>query len=904
MYQYNLLARRRAALRTALAAVLLAGALTACSGSADLPQPLAQEPPSAQVPVITSQPAAMTVQVGATARFSVSASGTAPLAYQWQRGGTALAGATSASYTIPAAVTGDNGATFSVVVSNAVGSVTSNAAVLTVNVPSTLSITQQPANLTVSSGTAATFASAATCSAGSVSWQWQRSNDNGLAFTNIAAATTSSYTFTTAIADNGAAFRAVASCGTITQPTQVAVLTVTPATSAALTELPVGLAPSMPLFGAAGVVIDAAGDLYVAESSGNDIRRIGTDGSITTFAGAADQSAGAADGTGTAAKFSQPTAEAIGADGSIYVTDTANHTVRRIAATGAVTTLAGTAGASGSTDGQGAAARFNTPLGITFGSDGALYVADAGNHTIRRLALDGTVTTIAGTAGTSGSADGSGAGASFGDLEGLVGDSSGNLYIADMSNNKIRKSTLAGSVTTLAGNGGTTASDGIGTAAGIPFPGGLALSNGNLLVAALAGPITATRSNWGQVRQIHLADGTVTTIAGVATESQDLSESLIADGTQTQAAFVFGGEPTSDPIASNLSGMAVAGDGGLYVTDPGNSSLRQIDVSGVTTTVVHSSLQQALLPPVGGDVTHAALGEGGAEIWLATDPAGNVVASDSGGFDVRRIALTGVVSPIAGLHDVQSFFDARGSAALFDLPNGVSCKTDGTIAIVDSAAPAIRQIATDGTVTTLAGANHNFGTADGTGAAAQFQTPTVMVRDSTGALYVADSAGTTIRRVSTSGVVTTIAGTPGVRGSSDGTGAAASFSEIRSLAIDASDLIYVGDASIGIGRNGSIRKVTSAGVVTTLTNGGAAQLGPEGLAVGSDGTVYVADVNNNQIAAVSPGGVISTLVPPATIAPIKLTGGMVLLGPKKFAVSGLRNFGGQPYGSVYVATVP
>jgi sugar lactone lactonase YvrE len=903
MYQHTLFARRYAPLRTALAAALFVGALTSCSGSADPPQPLAQEPPAAQAPIITSQPAPVVVSVGATANFSVSATGTAPLAYQWQRGSMAIAGATSPSYTTPATVAGDNDANFSVVVSNAAGSVTSNTASLTVNVPATLSITQQPANLTVSSGAQASFTAAASCSSGTVSWQWQRSNDNGLTFANIAAATAASYAFTTVIADNGAAFRAMASCGTVTQPTEVAVLTVMPAASAALTELPIGLAPSLPLFGAAGIVIDAAGNLYVAESAGNDIRRIGTDGSITMFAGAADQSAGTADGAGTAAKFSQPTAEALGVDGSIYLTDTANNTVRKVTSAGVVTTLAGTAGASGSADGKGATARFNTPLGIAFGSDGALYVADAGNHTIRRLALDGTVTTIAGTAGTSGSTDGNGAAASFGDLEGLVGDSSGNLYIADMSNNKIRKSTLAGSVTTVAGNGGTTASDGIGTAAGIPFPGGLALSNGNLFIAALAGTLGGGE-NLGQVRQIHLADGTVTTIAGIATVAQDLASSFIADGLKTQSVFSFGGEPVSNPIGSNPSAIAIAGDGSLYVTDTVNSSLRQIDASGVTTTIAHSILEPPLQLNSGADVAHAAFGDGGEKVWLATDPAANIVASDSGGRDVRRIALTGVVSPIAGLHDVQSFFDAKGSAAQFDLPSGVSCATDGTIAVVDSAAPAIRQIATDGTVTTLAGADHNFGSADGTGAAAQFQTPTAMVRDSTGALYVADSAGTTIRRVSTGGVVTTIAGTPGVHGSSDGTGAAASFNAIRSLAIDASNVIYVGDASSSVGENGAIRKVTTAGVVTTLTNGGSAQLGPEGLAVDSDGTVYVADVNNNQIASVTPAGVISTLVPAATIAPIKLTGGMVLLGPKKLAVGGSKNFSGQPYGSVYVAIVP
>ena len=901
MFQRNH-SNRRGAVRAALAAafVILAGALSACSGSADPPQPLAQQPPPAQAPVITSQPAAATVSVGTTVSFSVVASGTAPLAYQWQRDGAAIAGATSANYTTPATVAGDSGAGFSVVVSNAAGSVTSDTAMLTVNVPPTLTITAEPASITVASGAAAAFTSAATCIAGSVTWQWQRSNDDGATWNNIAGATSASYTFSTASTDNAAAFRAVASCGGVAETTDAAILTVTTATSSGLTELPIGLAPSMPLRGAAGVVIDSAGNLYVAESSGNDIRRVGTDGSITTFAGAADQSAGSADGTGTAAKFSQPTAEAIGSDGSIYVTDTVNNTIRKVTSAGVVTTLAGTVGASGSTDGQGAAARFNTPLGIAFGSDGALYVADAGNHTIRRLALDGTVTTIAGTAGVSGSADGAGAAASFGDLEGLVGDSSGNLYVSDMSNNTVRKVTLAGSVSTLAGNGSTTAADGTGTAAGIPFPGGLALSGGDLFVAALAGPIPGSGTNLGQVRQIHLADGTVTTMAGVATESQDHSGSLIADGTPTQSVFVFGAEPVSNPIGDNLAAIAVAADGSLYVSDPDNSSLRKIDTSGVTTTAAHSSLQ----PSAGADIVHAAFGDNGDEIWLATDTAGNVVVSDSGGADVRRIAPSGVVSPIAGLHDVQSYFDAKGSAAQFGMLNGVSCASDGSIAVADDSNDVIRQIGSDGTVTTLAGTALNFGTADGTGAAAQFNHPTVMVRDSTGALYVADGAGTTIRRIGAGAVVTTIAGTPGVRGSSDGTGAAASFNEIRSLSIDAADVIYVGDASTDVSRNGSIRKVTTTGVVTTLTSGGGQQLGPEGLAVGSDGTVYVADVNNNQIAAVSPAGVISTLVATSVIAPIKLTGGIVLLAPNKLAVSGSKIYDGQYYGSVYTVTVP
>jgi sugar lactone lactonase YvrE len=321
------------------------------------------------------------------------------------------------------------------------------------------------------------------------------------------------------------------------QTSSAATLTVTTAPSGGLnlTELTPGLAPPAAFNTPSGIVIDGAGVVYVADSSSNSIRRLTTDGIVSTVAGGSASTSGA-DGTGVSASFNHPRGIAIAADGTLYVTDSLNHTVRKIAAGGVVTTLAGVAGTAGATDGSGAAARFNTPFGITVGSDGALYVADSMNFTIRRVTTAGVVTTIAGTAGSAGTTDGSGAAARFGLPAGIVADGTGALYVSDQENNTVRKVTQAGATTTLAGNGSTTALDAVGTAAGLPHPSGMAFSNGDLYLTAVSE--AAIGGDLGQVRKIVLADASVHTLAGVGTHAAAPATPQ-ADGPAASAKFIF-----------------------------------------------------------------------------------------------------------------------------------------------------------------------------------------------------------------------------------------------------------------------------------------------------------------------------------------------------------------------------
>ena len=296
-----------------------------------------------------------------------------------------------------------------------------------------------------------------------------------------------------------------------------------------------------------GLAIDAAKNVYVGDYGNNTIRKITSAGVVTNLAGFAG-GVGSTDGTASAARFNQPNGIAVDSAGNVYVADMGNHTIRKITAVGVVTTLAGFPGASGSTNGTGSAARFNTPQGVAVDSAGNVYVAENNNHTIRKITSGGVVTTLAGTAGIAGSADGNGSVARFNFPSGLAVDNAGTIYVADEVNQTIRKVTSSGVVTTLAGTAGVTGwADGLGGAARFYRPWSIAVDSfGNLYV---------TEKINGTIRKV-TSGGVVTTIAGVALSSGS------ADGTGSVARFNW------------PRGVAVDRGGVVYVADELNSTIR------------------------------------------------------------------------------------------------------------------------------------------------------------------------------------------------------------------------------------------------------------------------------------------------------------------------------------------
>ncbi len=190
-----------------------------------------------------------------------------------------------------------------------------------------------------------------------------------------------------------------------------------------------------------GIAVETSDNLYVADSQNSVIRKITPDGTVSTFAGLVGNN-DSVDATGNAARFYFPFDVAVDTNGNVYVTDSVNQTIRKITPSRVVTTLAGFPRSYGYVDGTGSGARFHNPLGIAVDASGNVYVADPGNHAIRKVTQGGVVTTLAGQSGNPGSADGIGSVARFNNPGGVEVDSSGNLYVADSMNHTIR-STLS-----------------------------------------------------------------------------------------------------------------------------------------------------------------------------------------------------------------------------------------------------------------------------------------------------------------------------------------------------------------------------------------------------------------------------------------------------------------------------
>ena len=243
----------------------------------------------------------------------------------------------------------------------------------------------------------------------------------------------------------------------------------------------------------AGLAVDGTGAIVIADSGNQTIRIFEPDGEVATVAGFAGES-GSADGFDASARFSTPAGVAIGPDGRIWVADAGNHTIRCIDPTGVVKTVAGRAGTRGSTDGTGTNARFQNPRALVVAGDGRVYVADTGNHVIRRIDANGQVSTLAGKAGVAGASDGTGSSARFSSPRGIAIGPDGTLFVADSGNHTLRRLTPDGVVSTLAGTPGTAgSSDGRGGQARFNGPSGIAATPSGALVVADEGNNTIRR---------------------------------------------------------------------------------------------------------------------------------------------------------------------------------------------------------------------------------------------------------------------------------------------------------------------------------------------------------------------------------------------------------------------------
>lgn len=598
-----------------------------------------------------------------------------------------------------------------------------------------------------------------------------------------------------------------------------------------------------------GVALDANGNVFVADSGNDTIRKITPAGVVTTFAGLAGVQ-GSADGTGTNALFNRPHSVAVDTNGNLFVADTSNHTIRMITPAGVVTTLAGMALVPGSIDGTGTNAQFSFPSGVAVDVSGNAYVADQANDLIRKITPAGVVTTLAGKPSRPGSADGTNNTAQFYFPAGIGLDPAGNLFVADSVNKTIRKVAPVGTnwvVTTLAGQVMVAGSaNGIGTNALFGAPSNLAVD-----------PAT----------NIYVADTDNNTIRKITPVGTNW-----AVGTPAGQAGIWGHADGPGPSALFHSPTDVALDvaGNLYVTDANNETIRKITTNDVVSTFA-------------GQSSGSADGSGAAALFwstagITTDNTGNAYVADYYNCTIRRITTNGAVTTIAGLAGSLGSADGTNSGARFFYPFNLAADIHGNVYVTDSQNCTIRKLSPVGTnwvVSTIAGRPGFFGSADGVGTNALFYLPAGIAVDANSNVYVSDYGNDTIRRVAPMGtnwVVSTLAGMVGTPGHADGVGTNASFYYPHGLAVDAAGSLYLADMD-----NATIRKLAPLGtnwVASTLAGmatkpGSADGTGtnaqfylPQGIALDASGDLYVADTGNDTIRKLSAAGsnwVVSTV---------------------------------------------
>lgn len=595
-------------------------------------------------------------------------------------------------------------------------------------------------------------------------------------------------------------------------------------------------------------VVDTGGNFYVADNRNHRVFKVSAVGAMVLIAGSGEPGFSGDDGPATIARLNYPSGLALDVNGVLYIADSENHRIRKVAINGTITTVAGNGSATFGGDGGAAtAASLIRPIGVSLDANGNLLIADSGNNRIRKVVPTGVISTVAG-GGIDGVivAGGLATNALLGQPVGVAADANGNFFIVEFLNHRIRRVTNLGLITAVAGTGtnGFSGDGGLATDATISNPYAVAVDANAIIYVADSGN--------NRIRRI-TTNGTISTVAG------DGSPQFSGDGGVAIGASLY--LPTSVTTDTN---------GSVFIADFYNQRVRKITSDGLIDTVAGNGNGD------GGLATRTNLGADG----IASDAQGNLYVADYYGQRVRKVMRNGQIGTVAG-NGAQGFSGDGGLAinAKLSYPTAVAVDATGNLYVVDTSNNRIRKVTPNGVIITVAG--------DGTGTCgtcgnapfppppngdggpainAKLYLPDDITVDTNGNLFLVEGYNSRIRKVTSNGVISTYVG----GGSNVVDGVPATSIELyhpAGVAADAYGNLFVGQSS-----NSVIRKVASDGIISTVAGNGVYGFSGDGgsatgasinyprvLAVDKIGNLYFASTYSERIRKVTPSGIISTV---------------------------------------------
>ncbi len=598
-----------------------------------------------------------------------------------------------------------------------------------------------------------------------------------------------------------------------------------------------------------GVAFDHSGNTYIADYENNVVRKVNASGIITTFAGSGRGGYGYSGdgGPATAARLRYPFSVAVDTAGNVYIADYNNNAIRKVNTSGIISTVAGTGtyGYNGDLI-PATSAKLNEPTTVVVDTSGNIYISDEYNYRVRKVNEAGIISTVAGNgilgfAGMGGPASAASISYPFR----ITLDRTGNLYIGDPGTYSIYKVDTAGTINVIAGTGtyGFTGDGGPATAARMSYPTGLATDT--------AGNVYFSDRNNVRVRMVNVTTGIVNTVCGNGT-----------------GGYSGDGGPGSAAEINSSEGLAFDTAGNLFICDYYNNRVRMMNTGGTISTFAgQNGLFEEGIPALNAEFSYMQ--------YITTDATGNVYIADVENQRIRMInTTTGTITTVAGcgISGAEDAFSGDGgpaTAAHLFFPCGMTFDGSGNMYICDQDNGRIRMVDPTGTISTFAG-DGAYGFVDNVIASgAEFRNPTGIVLDKSGNMYICDQGNFRVRKIdNVTGVITTVAGN-GTAGFS-GDGGPATNAELNypdDIAVDGYGNLYITDES-----NYRVRMVDTMGNISTIAGTGVAGFSgdggpavdaklavPEGIKADAAGNLFIADPDNQRIRWVNTLGIISTI---------------------------------------------